>query len=197
MRHTHEPSWQIVTGHKFSPNKSFAVHEKTNTPRSCLRWIPTGRICNTVGLRWVPTGKKFTSSTTKVDCEPLNGSNEDITNPYECNQTLKVSAGTLNLSAGLILTIRRKLKDGGEVKEFQRSFRHSDTERLSRSDEVLKLKNFKKDATLKLFKSTNQERYGYIKNHKKTVQNGQARTRESEEYKKKPRIQSRSQKAYS
>ncbi|GJY15301.1 hypothetical protein Tco_0385723 [Tanacetum coccineum] len=41
-------------------------------------------------------------------------------------------------------------------KEFQRSFRHSDTERLSRSDEVLKLKNFKKDATLKLFKSTNQ-----------------------------------------
>ncbi|GJS02363.1 hypothetical protein Tco_0318871 [Tanacetum coccineum] len=45
-----------------------------------------------------------------------------------------------------------------KVKEFQRSFHHSDTERLSRSDEVLKLKNFKKDATLKLFKSTNQER---------------------------------------
>ncbi|GJU88221.1 hypothetical protein Tco_1300644 [Tanacetum coccineum] len=44
------------------------------------------------------------------------------------------------------------LKDGGE------DFRYSDTERLSRSDEVLKLKNFKKDATLKLFKSTNQER---------------------------------------
>ncbi|GJU22287.1 hypothetical protein Tco_1155629 [Tanacetum coccineum] len=46
---------------------------------------------------------------------------------------------------------------GFEDKEFQRSFCHSDTERLSRSDEVLKLKNFKKDATLKLFKSTNQE----------------------------------------
>ncbi|GJR68847.1 hypothetical protein Tco_0014912 [Tanacetum coccineum] len=27
-------------------------------------------------------------------------------------------------------------------------------------------------------------RYGYIKNHKKTVKNGQARTRESEEYKR-------------
>ncbi|GKE16776.1 hypothetical protein Tco_1424353, partial [Tanacetum coccineum] len=54
------------------------------------------------------------------------------------------------------------LKDGGEDKEFQRSFRHSDTERLSRSDEVLKLKNFKKDATLKLFKSTNQERYEHV-----------------------------------
>ncbi|GJT95867.1 hypothetical protein Tco_1091385 [Tanacetum coccineum] len=43
----------------------------------------------------------FTDSTTKVDSEPLNGSNEDITNPYECEQTLNVSAGTLNLSAGL------------------------------------------------------------------------------------------------
>ncbi|GJW81833.1 reverse transcriptase domain-containing protein [Tanacetum coccineum] len=37
-------------------------------------------------------------------------------------------------------------------------------------------------------------KYGYIKNHKKTVKNGQARTRESEEYKKKPKNQSRSQK---
>ncbi|GKF25418.1 hypothetical protein Tco_0081312, partial [Tanacetum coccineum] len=41
--------------------------------------------------------------------------------------------------------------------------------------------------------------YRYIKNHKKTVKNGQARTRESEEYKaeakKKPKNQSRSQKS--
>ncbi|GJW31946.1 hypothetical protein Tco_0051978 [Tanacetum coccineum] len=37
---------------------------------------------------------------TKVDSEPTNGSNEDITNQYECEQTLDVSAGTLNLSAG-------------------------------------------------------------------------------------------------
>ncbi|GJU97291.1 reverse transcriptase domain-containing protein [Tanacetum coccineum] len=37
--------------------------------------------------------------------------------------------------------------------------------------------------------------YGYIKNHKKTIKNGQARTRESEEYKKKPKNQSRSQKS--
>ncbi|GJV11460.1 putative reverse transcriptase domain-containing protein [Tanacetum coccineum] len=51
----------------------------------------------------------------------------------------------------LNLPDHRILKDGGE------DFRYSDTERLSRSVEVLKLKNFKKDATLKLFKSTNQE----------------------------------------
>ncbi|GJT87416.1 retrovirus-related pol polyprotein from transposon TNT 1-94 [Tanacetum coccineum] len=70
------------------------------TPRSSLRWKPTGRIFKTVGLRWVPTRKIFTSSTTKVDTKPLNGSNEDITNPYECEQTLNVSASTLNLSAG-------------------------------------------------------------------------------------------------
>ncbi|GJT53241.1 hypothetical protein Tco_0988295 [Tanacetum coccineum] len=222
--------------------------------------------------------KDNSSSTTKVDCEPPNGSNECITNPYECDQTLNVSAGTLNLSADqhpcfmimasvdntsgpvpqrkerctlqcalsskeeksscilkkdqidnllerkkvneelrkfiggrlyegdlrlrqknhmilsydvfshsehaeydesntyvlerfnttagnpvkkillkLNLSDHRLFKDGGGVKEFQRSFRHSDTERLSRSDEVLKLKNFKKDATLKLFKSTNQK----------------------------------------
>ncbi|GJU50693.1 hypothetical protein Tco_1220248 [Tanacetum coccineum] len=62
----------------------------------------------------------------------------------------------------LNLPDHRIRKDGGEVKKSQRSFRHSDTERLSRSNEVLKLKNFKKDATLKLFKSTNQERYEHV-----------------------------------
>ncbi|GJU98021.1 hypothetical protein Tco_1327292 [Tanacetum coccineum] len=98
--HTQKPGRQIVTGHRFSPNKSSDVHEKTNTPRSYLRWISTGRIFNNVGLRWVPTGKTFTSSTTKVDCEPSNGSNEDITNPYECDQTLNVSAGNLYLTTG-------------------------------------------------------------------------------------------------
>ncbi|GKE45611.1 hypothetical protein Tco_1472895, partial [Tanacetum coccineum] len=97
--HTQKPGRQIVTGHRLSPNKSSDVHEKTNTPRSYLRWISTGRIFNNVGLRWVPTGKTFTSSTTKVDCEPSNGSNEDITNPYECDQTLNVSAGNLYLTA--------------------------------------------------------------------------------------------------
>ncbi|GJS22489.1 hypothetical protein Tco_0451121 [Tanacetum coccineum] len=45
----------------------------------------------------------FTDNTTKVDSEPPNGSNDDITNPYECDQTLNVSAGTTNLSAGLAL----------------------------------------------------------------------------------------------
>ncbi|GKA86887.1 putative retrotransposon protein [Tanacetum coccineum] len=98
--HTHKPGRQNGIGQRFSLNKSSAVHEKPHTPRSCLRWKPTGRIFKTVSLRWIPTGKMFTDSTTKVDSEPPNGSNDDITNPYECNQTLYVSAGTSNSSAG-------------------------------------------------------------------------------------------------
>nr|GEX06763.1 hypothetical protein [Tanacetum cinerariifolium] len=80
--HTQKPGRKIITGHSFSPNKSSPVYEKTNTHRSCLRWIPTGRIFNIAGLKWVPTGKTFTSSTTKVNCEPPSGSNDYITNPY-------------------------------------------------------------------------------------------------------------------
>ncbi|GJR04555.1 hypothetical protein Tco_0527539 [Tanacetum coccineum] len=90
-----KPERMISKGYRFSPNKSFAVHEKPNTPRSCLRWKPTGRIFKFAGLKWIPTGKMFTNSTTKVDSEPLNGSNEDITNPYECDQTLNIGACTL------------------------------------------------------------------------------------------------------
>nr|GEZ42334.1 Gag-Pol polyprotein [Tanacetum cinerariifolium] len=90
---------QIPTSHRFSIQQTFVMQKKTMTHRSCLRWKPTGKIFKIVGLRWVPTGKIFASSTTKVDSEPLNGSNIDITNQYECEQTLGVSAGTLNLSA--------------------------------------------------------------------------------------------------
>nr|GEX58695.1 hypothetical protein [Tanacetum cinerariifolium] len=90
---------QIPIGHRFSIQKASVVQKKTMTPRSCLRWKPTGKIFKTVSLRWVPTGKIFASSTTKVDSESLIGSNADITNQYECEQILDVSAGTLNLSA--------------------------------------------------------------------------------------------------
>nr|GEZ56407.1 hypothetical protein [Tanacetum cinerariifolium] len=51
--------------------------------------------------RWVLTRKIFTSSTTKVDSEPLNGSNDDITNQYECEQTLDVSTCIINLNVEL------------------------------------------------------------------------------------------------
>ncbi|GJY17066.1 hypothetical protein Tco_0388557 [Tanacetum coccineum] len=94
-----KPKRQIPKGHRFSIKKTTTVHEKTTSPRSCLRWQPTGRILKTVCLRWVPTGKTFASSTTKVESEPPNGSNADITNQCESKQALNVSAGTL-LSTG-------------------------------------------------------------------------------------------------
>ncbi|GJX77789.1 hypothetical protein Tco_0324600 [Tanacetum coccineum] len=74
--------------------KRYIPVEQTSFAKKPERHIPKRH-------RWVPTGKIFTSSTTKVDSEPQNGSNEDITNQYECEQTLDVSAGTLNLGAGL------------------------------------------------------------------------------------------------
>ncbi|GJV44253.1 retrovirus-related pol polyprotein from transposon TNT 1-94 [Tanacetum coccineum] len=98
-----KPERQIPKRHRSSIKKTSVVHEKTMTHISCLRWKPTSKFFKTISLRWVPTGKIFTSSTTKVDSEPTNGSNDDITNQYECKQTLNVSTGTLNINAGTSL----------------------------------------------------------------------------------------------
>ncbi|GJX39276.1 reverse transcriptase domain-containing protein [Tanacetum coccineum] len=48
--------------------------------------MPSVRLQNTAN------GKLFDSCMSKVDSEPPNGSNDDITNPYECEETLNVSA---------------------------------------------------------------------------------------------------------
>ncbi|GJX76490.1 hypothetical protein Tco_0323301, partial [Tanacetum coccineum] len=87
---------------------------------------------------------------------------KEYSNPLIADDLLKIifytSAGNpvKEILLKLNLPDHRILKDGGE------DFRYSDTERLSRSDEVLKLKNFKKDATLKLSKLTNQEWYEHV-----------------------------------
>ncbi|GKF45718.1 hypothetical protein Tco_0135520, partial [Tanacetum coccineum] len=91
--HTQKPVRQIFTGHIFSPNKTSVVFEKTS-PRSDLRWKPTGRIFKTIGLRWVPTGKVLASCMRKDDSEPTHGSYVDIPNIHECKQTLDIGAGT-------------------------------------------------------------------------------------------------------
>ncbi|GKD64676.1 hypothetical protein Tco_1306784 [Tanacetum coccineum] len=69
--HTQKPGRQIFIGHRFSPNKTSAVYEKTS-PRSDLRWNPTG----------------------KVDSEPPHGSNGDISKIHVYKQTLDLSTGT-------------------------------------------------------------------------------------------------------
>ncbi|GJU19310.1 hypothetical protein Tco_1152652 [Tanacetum coccineum] len=81
----------------FQSYKTTTVHEKTTSPRSCFRWQPTGRILKTVCLRWVPTGKIFTSSTTKVDSEPPNGSNADSPNNVKRTALMSVQAPFLNV----------------------------------------------------------------------------------------------------
>ncbi|GKA46726.1 hypothetical protein Tco_0739609 [Tanacetum coccineum] len=86
----------------------------------------------------------------KVVCEPKVWPDAPIIEEYESDSEDKHVSLPTKEQENLIL------KDGGE------DFCYSDTERLSRSDEVLKLKNFKKDATLKLSKSTNQEWYEHV-----------------------------------
>ncbi|GJV55901.1 hypothetical protein Tco_1456906 [Tanacetum coccineum] len=93
---------------RFSPNKTSTVYEKTS-PRSDLRWKPTGRIFKTVGLRWVPTGKILASCTSKNDSEPTHGSNIDISKIQECKQTLDLSAdqaSNLNVKRHLYKTVQ-------------------------------------------------------------------------------------------
>nr|GEW08069.1 hypothetical protein [Tanacetum cinerariifolium] len=81
------------TNHSTRSLPTSNVYEKTS-PRSDLRWKPTGRIFKIVGLRWVPTGKMLASCTSKDDSKPTHGSNVDITNINECKQCLDLSAGT-------------------------------------------------------------------------------------------------------
>nr|GEV39697.1 hypothetical protein [Tanacetum cinerariifolium] len=72
---------------------------------SGYKWVPKTK------MKWVPKVRNENVQKDlhhflvmkiwfKVDSEPLNGSNVDISNQYECKQTLDASAGTLNLSAG-------------------------------------------------------------------------------------------------
>ncbi|GJZ21856.1 hypothetical protein Tco_0558895 [Tanacetum coccineum] len=75
--HTQKPGRQIFIGHRFSPNKTSAVSDKTS-PRSDLRWKPIGRIFKSVGLRWIPIGKLFDPCRAGLNSELPHGSNVDI-----------------------------------------------------------------------------------------------------------------------
>ncbi|GJR14255.1 hypothetical protein Tco_0796907 [Tanacetum coccineum] len=69
---------------------------------------------------------------------------------------MHTSHGRFNTTAGnpvKKILLKLNLSDHRLFKDGDGDFRYSDTTHLSRSVEVLKLKNFKKDATLKLFKN--------------------------------------------
>ncbi|GJT22445.1 retrovirus-related pol polyprotein from transposon TNT 1-94, partial [Tanacetum coccineum] len=57
--HTQKPGRQIVTRHRFSPNKSSAVHEKTNTHRSSIRdhSCPFHKPSNIAGTLYISFGR--------------------------------------------------------------------------------------------------------------------------------------------
>ncbi|GJR38681.1 hypothetical protein Tco_1214365 [Tanacetum coccineum] len=110
IKNVHEKSNEDNVKHDIDLIKTINIeleHKVAKLLAENERWTPTGRIFKLAGLRWIPTRKMFIDSTTKVDSEPLNVSNKDITNPYEFNQTLNVSAGTLNLSA--VLALQRQM----------------------------------------------------------------------------------------
>ncbi|GJZ95785.1 actin-binding, cofilin/tropomyosin type protein [Tanacetum coccineum] len=91
----------MVHNHYLEEAKKKTQESNRNSEPSVMPSARSQSTANDMSEMWVPTGKKFTSSTTKVDSEPTNGSNEDITNQYECEQTLDVNACTLNLSAAM------------------------------------------------------------------------------------------------
>ncbi|GJY09092.1 hypothetical protein Tco_0377277 [Tanacetum coccineum] len=71
-------------------NSNKSIEQKSHTQKP-VRWKPTGRIFNTIGLRWILTGKILASYTSKDDSKPTHGSNVDIPNTHECKQTLDLS----------------------------------------------------------------------------------------------------------
>nr|GEY04254.1 hypothetical protein [Tanacetum cinerariifolium] len=91
---------------------------KSNNPTS--RSLPvetTGKIFKSIGLRWIPIGKLFDSCTSRVDYEPLHGSNVDTSKIHKCKQTLDLSAGTsinlqkeqsVDLSAGTSYNVNKE-----------------------------------------------------------------------------------------
>ncbi|GJW73283.1 hypothetical protein Tco_0132653 [Tanacetum coccineum] len=130
--------------------------------------IPTRR---TIYLNlWSYKVVRHRYSNTMIQPEP-EGSTQGY--PLDSVEVLRLNTLAGNPVKEILLKLNlpdhRILKDGGE------DFRYSDTERLSRSDKVLKLKNFKKDATLKLFKSTNQERYEHVGPEVISSQDGETR----------------------
>ncbi|GJX59393.1 hypothetical protein Tco_0290783 [Tanacetum coccineum] len=79
---------------KIQPNKSKNSNKPVEPTSHTQKPVYTDdRIFNTAGLNGFQM-ENITSSTTKVDCELPNGSNDYITNPYKCDQTLNVSAET-------------------------------------------------------------------------------------------------------
>jgi hypothetical protein len=69
-----KPKKWINIGRRFSQRSDAPIFHSTaskreKSPRSNIRWIPTGRIFKSIGLRWIPKGKTL-DSCTKTNVKP-------------------------------------------------------------------------------------------------------------------------------
>ncbi|GKB30013.1 hypothetical protein Tco_0869414 [Tanacetum coccineum] len=78
-------NYYLEEASKKTQERSRNSKSNKTSPRSDLRWKPTGRIFDTVGLRWIPTGKLLDSCMGKVDSTSINVLKK---------QSIDLSAGT-------------------------------------------------------------------------------------------------------
>ncbi|GJY52345.1 hypothetical protein Tco_0443192 [Tanacetum coccineum] len=103
-----KPERQIPKRHKSSIKKTSVVHEKTMTPRSCLRWKPTGKIFKTVGLRWVPLERYSLPAQPRLTVNPkMVQMRISLTNMMP-TKLLIVSAGTLKQSPEYLSILKKE-----------------------------------------------------------------------------------------
>nr|GEX66635.1 hypothetical protein [Tanacetum cinerariifolium] len=91
--HTQIPSRQIFTGHRFSLKK-LPLCMRKHLLDLILGGNPWVESSNLLVLGGFLQEKLFDSCTSKVDNEPIHGSNVDIPNMHESKQTLDLSART-------------------------------------------------------------------------------------------------------
>nr|GEV94314.1 hypothetical protein [Tanacetum cinerariifolium] len=93
--HTQIHGRQIFMGHRFSPNKTSAVYEKTSS-RSDLRWKPTGRIFKFVGLSGENQVVSKSSVVTTADTYDKRQQQPDSTSSTSTLATTVTTDGTFD-----------------------------------------------------------------------------------------------------
>ncbi|GJY23064.1 hypothetical protein Tco_0396722 [Tanacetum coccineum] len=118
--------------------------------------LMVGDLCDSIRIKLVTTGKKRWCDSTRIKLVPEHAE-YDESNTYVLER-FNTTAGNpvkeillkLNLPDHRSILTDSKEQIKIEIEYMFQDFRYSDTVRPSRSDDVLKLKNFEKDATLQL-----------------------------------------------
>ena len=104
-----KPNRWISKGCSSSKTETSAASDKKTTPRSYLRWIPTGKVFKSVGLRWIPTGKIFDSCTKTSNSEPPQDTEVETTTTVDrenpqceetCTSNTVICANSSSVNAG-------------------------------------------------------------------------------------------------